>query len=53
MYVVFVNGKYADEYIYKENAEAHAEMARRLGNEARVSEEYEIPAFLRKQAVDK
>ncbi len=49
-FIVYVNGKPADEYTKKENAEAHAEIARRLGNEAKVSEEFEIPDFLRKHA---
>jgi hypothetical protein len=52
MWVVFVNGKYSDEYVKQENAEAHAETARRLGNEASISEQYEIPAFLRKIPLD-
>lgn len=36
VYVVWVNGKIRDEYMKEENAERHADMARRLGNEAHV-----------------
>lgn len=39
MFNVYVNGKLADKYSRKQNAEAHAEMAIRQGNEANVIEE--------------
>lgn len=33
-FVVFVNGQEVDTYQIEKNAEAHVEMAKRLGNEA-------------------
>ena len=39
MFLVYVNGKLSDEYMKKENAEAHADMARKLGNSAEVKQQ--------------
>lgn len=34
IFLVFVNGKYVDEYELEDNAKAHVEMAKKLGNQA-------------------